>query len=131
LTKDAVLLILARCASFDQRTIGKADVEAWHLVIGYMTHAEAERAVVEHYSEESRRIWPADIVRRVEERRNQWFAAHPDYGPDRPDVVPPWATPEEWQAMWDRGEEMWRAGMTANRERIRESMRRALGGTGA
>lgn len=64
MTKGDIARLLALMASWDQRTIGDADVEAWHLIAQHARwNAQgAARAVVAHYAETRRRIMPADIT---------------------------------------------------------------------
>lgn len=53
--------VLAKIAAFDQRTIGEADVLAWHEVIGHLDAASCMAAVTTHYRENTTRIMPADV----------------------------------------------------------------------
>lgn len=55
--------VLAKAAAFDQRTIGEADVLAWHEAIGdlYVDHALA--AVTRHFRESDARLMPVHIRR--------------------------------------------------------------------
>lgn len=45
--------LLARVQSFDRRTIGVADVAAWHQIIGDLDLQDCVAAVVEHYRQPS------------------------------------------------------------------------------
>lgn len=83
-TRDAAIL-LAKCAAYDSRTIGRADAEAWAEA---MTHAgigteQALTAVGAHYAEERDRVMPADVIRIVRATRRQRTAAagQPDFPP--------------------------------------------------
>jgi hypothetical protein len=62
--KADIARLLVMMASFDQRTIGESDVEAWHAAATYAkwNNAGARRAVVAHYAETKRRIMPADVT---------------------------------------------------------------------
>lgn len=53
--------VLAKMSAFDQRTIGEADVVAWHEVIGGFNLQDCLEAVTLHYRETSQRAMPADI----------------------------------------------------------------------
>lgn len=53
--------LLAKLAAFDQRTVGEADVLAWHEVLGRYELGDCLAAVTEWYRDESRRAMPADI----------------------------------------------------------------------
>jgi hypothetical protein len=66
--------LLAFCAAFDQRTIGDADVLAWHEALASpwvpnMGLEEAQAAVIEHYRATADRIAPADVLKRVKDTR--------------------------------------------------------------
>ncbi|MEU2603226.1 hypothetical protein [Streptomyces albus] len=63
LSETADLLSIA--AGIDQRTIGEADVRAWHMVLNDINFDAAAKALRAHYRNETRRVLPADIVRRV------------------------------------------------------------------
>ena len=88
--KDELALVLTKAAAFDYRNISEADVEAWMLVIGDLTFAECDAAVVEYYKENRERIMPSDIRQRVMGARQQWLADHPTVGPLHPEIVAPW-----------------------------------------
>lgn len=83
--KSETARLLQMCATFDLRTVGEADVEAWHAVIGGLTFEACREAVIEHYAESRDRIMPSD-VRGIATRRGETFtpktpalpAAHPD-----------------------------------------------------
>lgn len=63
LTKSEIALLLALCASFDQRTIGEADVEAWHEILGEdLSFTDARTRVLAHYRVSNERIMPSDIL---------------------------------------------------------------------
>jgi hypothetical protein len=82
--------VLAMAAAFDSRTVGKADILAWHAVIGHLEPSEARDAVVAHYSETRDRIMPVDVLTRVTKLRALRIAhAGPEAVPDAdPDDVP-------------------------------------------
>lgn len=68
--KSEVARLLAFCAAYDQRTIGKSDVEAWAEALDSpwvpnIDLDEAQEAVVAHYQETTQRIGVADILKRV------------------------------------------------------------------
>jgi hypothetical protein len=63
--------LLALCAAFDRRTVGKADVVAWQKLLAHYAYEDAEAAVNEHYSSEHRWIMPADVIRIVRRIRAQ------------------------------------------------------------
>jgi hypothetical protein len=72
--KSEVAQLLAFCAAYDQRTIGKADVEAWAEALDSpwvpnIDLDEAQHAVVTHYRETTQRINVADILKRIKTDR--------------------------------------------------------------
>jgi hypothetical protein len=80
MTPSETAKLLAYCAAFDRRTVGKADVAAWHKLLGRYAYEDAETAVNEHYSAEHRWIMPADILRGIRRIRAQRIdAANPLY----------------------------------------------------
>lgn len=98
MTRNEVTAILARCASYDRRTVGQADVTAWLLVLGDLTHAECDAAVIDYYKENREWIMPSDIRGRVLHERSQWLMLHPGVGPLNPEIVPPWQAARELEA---------------------------------
>jgi hypothetical protein len=70
-TTDEVIDLLTLMASFDRRTVGKADVAAWRLVIGELSFADAEQAVLAHYGDSREFAMPSDIRQRVKAIRAQ------------------------------------------------------------
>ena len=56
--------VLTAIAAYDQRTVGPDDVRAWHAIAKHANWDRdgAIRAVVEHYSRETKRIMPAHIT---------------------------------------------------------------------
>lgn len=74
MTKSETAVLLAYCAAYDQRTIGDADVLAWHEAlespwVPNIGLDEAQEAVVAHYRETSQRINVADVLKRVKTDR--------------------------------------------------------------
>ena len=63
--------VLAKCASYDRRKTGEAEVIAWLQVLGDLRYADCEQAVIGHYAETREWIMPADIRIRVKEARHQ------------------------------------------------------------
>ena len=68
---DEMGLLLAKCASYDRRKTGEAEVIAWLQVLGDLRYADCEQAVIGHYAETREWIMPADIRTRVKEARHQ------------------------------------------------------------
>jgi hypothetical protein len=58
--------VLASAAAYDQRTVGTADVAAWHAALSGVDFDDARSAVVQHYQHHRERIMPADILDAVE-----------------------------------------------------------------
>jgi hypothetical protein len=53
--------LLAKAAAFDQRTIGAADVAAWHEAVGDLDAGDALAAVTRHYQRTDQRIMPSHL----------------------------------------------------------------------
>lgn len=80
MTPSEVARVLAKASAFDQRTVGAADVAAWHEILHRVELADALDAVRDHYTGSTDRLMPADVVRlarlsRDERRRRQRVSA--------------------------------------------------------
>lgn len=73
MTKSEVALILAKAAAFDARTVGEADIEAWHECIGDLDFTDAMEAVTSHYRHSSDRLMPSHLVIAAEEGIEPWL----------------------------------------------------------
>jgi hypothetical protein len=84
MTPSQTAELLAFCAAFDRRTLGKADVLAWHTVLEDIDFTEARAAVTQHYRTQTRWIMPADIRTTVRtahrDRLERHTEAHPPAG---------------------------------------------------
>jgi hypothetical protein len=58
-----VARVLAKAAAYDQRTVGQADVMAWHEVLADFDFADSLAAVARHYAEHTERLMPAHVRR--------------------------------------------------------------------
>ncbi|GAA4680193.1 hypothetical protein [Nocardioides nanhaiensis] len=56
---------LSVCSSFDRRTVGEADAQAWAAALPDVRFEDARDAIVAHYRETREWIMPADVLRRV------------------------------------------------------------------
>lgn len=63
--------VLAKAAAFDQRTVGQADILAWHEALHDLDAADALAAVTRHYSSSEQRIMPVHVRRIATELRRQ------------------------------------------------------------
>lgn len=63
MTPVEIAQILAKAAAFDQRTVGQADILAWHDAIGDINPGDALDAVSQHYRESTDRLMPAHVRR--------------------------------------------------------------------
>lgn len=70
MTLDETIDLLATCAAYDRRTIGKSDAVAWHAVTGDLPFADAQQAVFAHYAESREWIMPADVRTRVKRKQH-------------------------------------------------------------
>lgn len=58
-----VAKVLAKCAAYDQRTIGEVDVLAWLEILDTTEFTDGLEAVTRHYRTSGDRAMPADILR--------------------------------------------------------------------
>lgn len=92
--------LLAMVAAYDRRTVGQADVAAWHTELEPYDLATCTAAVRAHYGESREWLMPGDVVQRVKAiRRDRIPQAAPIPPLDPADVAGCIA--------WDRA---WRAG---------------------
>lgn len=63
---EAIARVLARVAAYDRRTVGRADVAAWHDALDDLDEDACHRAVVAHYRDSTEWLMPAHVRRRVE-----------------------------------------------------------------
>lgn len=82
MTPAQTAALLAMCAAYDQRTIGQADVAAWHAALDGIHPDDARAAVVAHYRRSRERIMPADVVAAARRARADRLAAGPEPVPD-------------------------------------------------
>lgn len=87
MTPEDVIDVLAKAAAFDQRTVGQADILAWHEILQKLDRDDALAAVTRHYAESRERIMPADVIRHArsfrEDRRGREKATEPRALPSR------------------------------------------------
>ncbi len=67
-------LVLAKAAAFDGRTIGDADIEAWHECIGQLGFDAAMAKVTEHFRQSRERLMPADLMPAARTDEDMWAA---------------------------------------------------------
>lgn len=118
MTLDDVIDVLSKCAGYDQRTVGKADVHAWAEVIGDLDRRDALNAVADWYRERRDRIMPSDvrhIVRVLQAERLKSLPADDELMADV-DVNDP-----RWPAIKASRVQAWAAGLTGRREITRGS----------
>ena len=65
--------VLTLAATYDGRTVGEADAEAWASILADVSLPGALEAVQEHYRHETRRLMPADILSACTVNRNPWL----------------------------------------------------------
>lgn len=82
-SETAVLLGIA--AAYDQRTVGESDVMAWQELLGDVRAADAVQAVKDHYSTETRRVMPVDVLNGVRRIRKDRLDRNPE--PPPPDQL--------------------------------------------
>jgi hypothetical protein len=77
MTPDQIIDLLTTAAAFDRRTVGDADVIAWHAAVGDLPFADAQAAVVQHYAESTDWLMPAHVRKLVRRIRELRIAAQP------------------------------------------------------
>lgn len=70
MTPAEVARVLAKASAYDQRTIGEADVAAWHEILGRYDFQDALGAVARHYTETHERLMPAHLLRHIKAIRD-------------------------------------------------------------
>lgn len=72
MNKSQVGDLLTVIVAFDRRTIGEADIEAWHLILADLPLEDCAQAVKDHYTESRDWIMPVDVRNgaiRIDRRR--------------------------------------------------------------
>lgn len=83
--------LLALVAAYDRRTIGRADVQAWHVVLAEVSYDDARTVVTGHYATQTAWIMPAHIVDGVRRIRSERLAGLDALLPDAdPDDIHAW-----------------------------------------
>ncbi|GGK61910.1 hypothetical protein Sme01_03760 [Sphaerisporangium melleum] len=62
---EEVIDLLTTAATFDRRTVGDADVIAWGAAVGDLDFADAQAAVIQHYTNSTEWLMPAHVRVRV------------------------------------------------------------------
>lgn len=63
--------LLTKIAAFDRRTIGEADVMAWHEIVEPLNLAECLAAVRDYFTDTREWCMPSDVVNRVKTKRRE------------------------------------------------------------
>lgn len=63
--------VLAAAAAFDQRTVGHADVAAWHAALGELDYEDARDAVTRHYRRTAERVMPVHVLEHASDIRTE------------------------------------------------------------
>ena len=69
MTSDEVWDLLELIASIDRRKVGLTDRQVWEGLVGDLSAADAQAAVIAHYRESREWIMPADVRTRVKALR--------------------------------------------------------------
>lgn len=80
MNQTEVATVLIKVTAFDLRTVGEADVLAWHEVLADVDLPDALAAVTRHYRDSTDRIMPAHVrklARAVKDDRARLEARHP------------------------------------------------------
>jgi hypothetical protein len=62
MTPEETATVLAKCAAVDRRTVGRADVLAWHEIVGHLDFGVGLEAVRRWYTDHREWIMPSDVV---------------------------------------------------------------------
>lgn len=81
-----IATLLAMVAAFDRRTVGEADVVAWHEAIGDLRLEDARSAVVAHFRTSRDWLMPLDVRTAVTAMRRDRLER--DMPTDPPDADP-------------------------------------------
>lgn len=65
MNRGQVADLLAVAQTFDSRTVGQSDVQAWHGALGDLVFDECRDAVVHHYANRTERVMPGHVRARV------------------------------------------------------------------
>lgn len=71
MTPAETAALLAKVQAFDKRTVGRADVAAWHEVLATTELADALEAVTRHYRESADFLMPAHVRQLVKVIRSE------------------------------------------------------------
>lgn len=63
--------VLAKAAGFDNRTVGDANVLAWHEILGELDIRDCLRAITLHHSDSTEYLMPAHVRRIAEKVRSE------------------------------------------------------------
>jgi len=74
-TPDQMVDVLTVAASFDRRTVGHADVLAWHAAVGDLDAEDARDAVIAHYARSTDWLMPAHVRSHVARIRGDRLTA--------------------------------------------------------
>lgn len=88
--KSETAILLGLCATFDRRTIGTADVEAWTAVLGDLTFEACRAAVIDYYAESREWIMPSDVRSGALQRGVTFTPKTPALPDADPDEVADW-----------------------------------------
>lgn len=83
MTPSETAELLGTIQAFDHRTVGEADIMAWHAVLRDVEIASAKAAVIEHFTVSKEWLAPVDIRTIIARTRSRRIGSIPS-------VVPPW-----------------------------------------
>lgn len=73
MTRPETAQLLTLIACYDQRTLGEADVLAWHMALANVDFETARGIVVTHYRKTGERIRPHNVVQASVPPREEWM----------------------------------------------------------
>lgn len=102
MTPSETAELLTLMAAYDRRTIGAADVAAWHREVATLPLGDCQDAVVAHYGSSREWVMPADVLNGVRALRADRLrmAGDPPIPPVDGDDVPAYLA---WIGKWREG----------------------------
>lgn len=90
MNRSDVAALLTVIASYDRRTLGEAEVIAWHGVLGDLPFEQCRDAVIAHYATQTDWLMPAHVRRHVltarQDRAMRELPAGPSLPPEAPET---------------------------------------------
>ena len=73
--KSQTAMVLTYMHSMQGGETNDLEVEAWFDLIGHLEHDDVMRTVQTHFRTQSRRLWPADVLKAQIPKNERWMYA--------------------------------------------------------